>query len=179
MSFVQGVMQFVGIVLLCVLAAVVYGIVHDQITARICVEYFTVFHPPVIESDSPTLQGLVWGVIATWWVGLGLGVPLAIAARAGAWPQRDIAWCVRPVTILMLICGACALIAGLVAYLLQSSSALHLSPSYVQRLPSGHRYGFLIAAFAHNASYASGFIGGWILIFGTAYGRWRESRRRR
>jgi len=31
----------VGIVLLCVAAAVVYGIVHDQITARVCVEYFT------------------------------------------------------------------------------------------------------------------------------------------
>ena len=37
-------MQSLGIVLMCVAAAVLYGIAHDQITARVCVEYFTI--PP-------------------------------------------------------------------------------------------------------------------------------------
>ena len=66
-------MQFMAIVVLCIVSSVVYGIVHDQITARICVEYFTIGHPPVFETDDPTLLGLGWGVIATWWVGAGLG----------------------------------------------------------------------------------------------------------
>jgi hypothetical protein len=72
------VVRFVSIILLCIVAAVIYGVVHDQITARICVEYFTIGHPPVFGTDDPTLLGLGWGVIATWWVGLILGFPLAL-----------------------------------------------------------------------------------------------------
>jgi len=71
------------IVLLCIVAAVVYGIIHDQITARICIEYFTVFHPPMFATQSPTLQGLGWGIIATWWAGAIVGVLLRSAARSG------------------------------------------------------------------------------------------------
>ncbi len=36
-------MKFWGIVLMCTLGAIAYGIVHDQVTIRICPEYFTVF----------------------------------------------------------------------------------------------------------------------------------------
>ena len=43
-------MKFWGIVLLCVASAAVYGIVHDQVTARICVEYFTIGHAPVFDT---------------------------------------------------------------------------------------------------------------------------------
>lgn len=35
-------MQTAGINLLAVIAAILYGIVHDQVTARICLEYFTI-----------------------------------------------------------------------------------------------------------------------------------------
>lgn len=73
-------MQAIRIILLCICSAIFYGIVHDQITARICVEYFTIGHPPVFNTDSPTLLGFGWGVIATWWVGLILGLPLSLAA---------------------------------------------------------------------------------------------------
>ncbi len=41
-------MEFAKIIGLCILAAIGYGIVHDQVTARICVEYFTVFHAPIL-----------------------------------------------------------------------------------------------------------------------------------
>ena len=53
----------IGTTILC---CVIYGIIHDQITARLCVEYFTVFHPPVFATQNPTLLGLGWGIIATW-----------------------------------------------------------------------------------------------------------------
>jgi len=70
-------MQFLKIVGLGVLAAIGYGIVHDQVTVRVCLEYFTIFHPRLISSTSPTLLALAWGVAATWWVGLPLGLGLA------------------------------------------------------------------------------------------------------
>ena len=80
-------MESLKIVLVCIAAAVLYGIVHDQFTARACIEYFTVFHPPVFRTQSPTLLGFGWGIIATWWVGAILGVLLALTARAGPRPK--------------------------------------------------------------------------------------------
>ena len=45
-------MKSLGIVLMCIFAAVCYGIAHDHVTARVCVEYFTVGHPPVTGPES-------------------------------------------------------------------------------------------------------------------------------
>src|SRR5260370_36733472 len=106
-------MQAIAILVISILAAVIYGVLHDQVTARICVEYFTVGHPPVFHTDDPTLLGIGWGIIATWWVGLLLGVPLAIVARAGSRPKRSARSLVRPIAILMGANAVCALIAGI------------------------------------------------------------------
>jgi hypothetical protein len=78
-------------------AAILYGVIHDQITARVCLEYFTVFHPPIFETQSPTLLALGWGVIATWWMGAFLGVLLAIAARVGSRPKLSAVNLLKPI----------------------------------------------------------------------------------
>ena len=44
--------EAIRIALFATLAAIVYGIVHDQVTAHLCVEYFTIAHPPV-SSQAP------------------------------------------------------------------------------------------------------------------------------
>jgi hypothetical protein len=54
-------MHSLAIIGLCILSAVAYGIVHDQISARICVEYFTIGHPPIFDTDDSTLLGIGWG----------------------------------------------------------------------------------------------------------------------
>jgi uncharacterized protein YneF (UPF0154 family) len=38
-------MEAFKIAVLCIIAAVLYGIVHDQFIARIYIEYFTISHP--------------------------------------------------------------------------------------------------------------------------------------
>jgi hypothetical protein len=43
------------LILVCVAAAIFYGVILDQITARICNEYFTVFHPPVFATRFPNV----------------------------------------------------------------------------------------------------------------------------
>src|SRR6266566_3553662 len=110
-------MQALGIVIVSILAAVIYGIAHDQVTARICVEYFTIGHPPVFATDDPTLLAIGWGTIATWWVGALLGVPLAIAARAGSRPKRDLKSLIRPIATLMAVNALCATMAGAIGWL--------------------------------------------------------------
>src|SRR6266545_7806607 len=102
-------MASMRIVLLCVLAAVVYGITQDQVTARVCVEYFTIGHLPLFETSSPTLLALGWGTVATWWVGLPLGLALSVAARAGSEPRRSARDLIRPIARLLGVVGACAI----------------------------------------------------------------------
>lgn len=80
-------MESLKIVVLCVLAAAAYGVIHELVTARICIEYFTILHPAIFPTTSPTLLALGWGILATWWVGAILGVLLALAARAGSRPR--------------------------------------------------------------------------------------------
>src|SRR5215475_1002615 len=110
-------MESFKIILSCVIAAVSYGIVHDQFTAHICVEYFSVFHPPVFPTDSPTMLALGWGLIATWWVGASLGVLLAIAARAGRRKKISAEELWQPILKLLLVMAIAATLSGLTGYL--------------------------------------------------------------
>src|SRR5436853_3165584 len=94
-------MESFKIVLLCMITACFYGVLQDQVTARVCIEYFTIGHPPIFATTIPTLLALGWGVLATWWVGVLLGVPLTLAARTGCRPKlvaRDFG---RPLLLLM------------------------------------------------------------------------------
>ena len=117
-------MQSLAIVLLCVAAAVVYGVLHNQVTARVCVEYFTIGHPPLFYTDSPIRLAIGWGVIATWWVGLILGILLALAARAGYPPPVPVERLVRPVLRLLLVMGTVAILAGTVGFFLGHASTI-------------------------------------------------------
>ena len=149
-------MQVVAIIIASVLAAITYGIIHDQVTARICVEYFTIGHPRLIDSDSPTVLGLFWGVVATWWVGLPLGIGLAVAARAGLRPKLTWSQLVRPLGVLLCSMFTVAILAGLIGYFTSSAGV------------------FLTAGWAHSASYLSGILGGIVLWIVTWRRRGKE-----
>jgi hypothetical protein len=155
-------MQSLKIIVVCVLAAIGYGIVHDQITARICVEYFTIFHPPIFGgTQSPTLLAFGWGVIATWWVGVTLGIPLSVIARAGKWPQLTAVDLLPMIRNLLLFMAVAALCAGITGY-------FHgIMPRYIAgSLPPEIHRRFVADLWAHIASYASGFIGGIVVWIG-------------
>lgn len=48
----------------------ILGIGVDLVTAHVAVEYFTVHHPHVVDSNAPLVMALVWGIGASWWCGL-------------------------------------------------------------------------------------------------------------
>jgi hypothetical protein len=157
-------MHSVNIVLLSILAAITYGILHDQITARVCVEYFTIGHPPIFGTDDPTLLALGWGVFATWWVGLLLGVPLAVAARAGGWPKRSVGSLILPMVTLLAVMAGCALIAGIVGWLLGSAGMVFLVGPKAVEVPAEKHSAYLADLWAHSASYFVGFVGGIFVV---------------
>lgn len=157
-------METAKIIVLCVIAACVYGIVHDQVTAHVCVEYFTIGHPPVLGgTDSPVLLGLIWGVIATWWVGLPLGVMAALAVRIGRWPKQTARQLVRPIGILLLVMGALALVAGVIGFVLGEQNTVWLLEPLASKVPPDRHALYLADLWAHLASYASGVLGGIVL----------------
>jgi hypothetical protein len=156
-------MEFVKIVFLSIAAAICYGILHDQVTARICVEYFTVFHPPVFPTDSPTLLGLGWGVIATWWLGAFLGVILAIAARAGSRSKVTARELVRPILRLLAVMALSAFLFGTTGYVLARRGVIS-PPLWIKGMLPQYSYNaFMADWWAHNASYAAAALGGIVL----------------
>jgi hypothetical protein len=167
-------MRALAIIALCIGSAVVYGILHDQITARVCVEYFTIGHPPVFPTDSPTWLGLGWGIIATWWVGLLLGVPLAIAARVGRRPKRSVRSLVRPIFRLLSCMAVAAFVAGLTGFFLGRTGVFTLIEPMASRVPPERHVWFLADLWAHDASYLVGFAGGIVVTVRVWMGRGRD-----
>jgi hypothetical protein len=151
-------MEFLKIVGMCVLAGVLYGVLHDQVTARVCVEYFTVFHPPVFATQSPTLLGIGWGVIATWWVGAILGVVLGLASRMGGRAKMTVRQIAPLVGRLLFLMGLCALVCGTLGYFFGTV------PEFVRgTLMAAKQRPFLFDWWAHCASYAVGILGGLVV----------------
>lgn len=166
-------MRSLAIVLLSILAAIAYGIAHDQVTARVCLEYFTVGHPgilPLEVFESPTWQGIAWGIVATWWVGLMLGVPLAVAARLGKRPKRPVRSLFRPVGRLLGAMALLALVMGLIGFGLGQLGVVRLVEPIASKVPQERHARYLAALWAHSASYAGGFVGGLVVIVGV----WRS-----
>lgn len=167
-----------AIVLLCVGAAVAYGLIHNQITARVCIEYFTIGHPRIFKSDSPTLHGLYWGIAATWWAGLLSGLLIATAARAGSWPMLT----VRNIWPLVLALVIVMAIAAWAAGSFGRSFAKTYPPeqpfrAWGSEVPANRYADFMACAYAHGASYQAGFLGSVVVAGVVAARRWRRAGR--
>jgi hypothetical protein len=164
-------MEVLKILALSVAAAITYGILQDHVTARICVEYFTIGHPPVFNTDDPTLLAFGWGTLATWWVGVLLGLPLAFVARYGSRPQVAARELVRPLALLMACAGLFAFLAGLTGYMAAQAGWVGLVEPMASLIPRERHILFITDLWAHLAAYVVGFGGGIVL--------WMQTWRRR
>ncbi|HXH38154.1 MAG TPA: hypothetical protein VNN08_05975 [Thermoanaerobaculia bacterium] len=165
-------MRFLGIIALAVLAGITYGILHDQVTARVCVEYFTIGHPPIFRTTSPTLLAIGWGIVATWWVALPLGFSLACAARLGERPKRSASELVRPLVVLLGAMALLALVSGVTGYALATNKSIPIEPWVAGSIEPSKQAAFIADWWAHTASYFGGFVGGMLLCLWV----WRSRR---
>jgi hypothetical protein len=156
--------ESVKIVLFSVLAAVGYGVIHDQVTAHLCVEYFSIAHPPIFPTQSPFLLALGWGVIATWWVGLPLGLAAAGAAQIGSRGRLGFAD-LRPMIVMLLVVMAVgAVLAGATSAYLVATGRISVPGGWGPFIPQSKWLAFSADAGAHLASYMVGLFGGLFLI---------------
>lgn len=166
--------QAILIIGLAVLASVTYGIIHDQITARICVEYFTIGHVPILGgTQDPTLLAFGWGFLATWWVGVMLGIPVAFVCQTGSMVTKSAKDLVVPLGVLMVSSGLLACAAGIVGYSLASRGQIELVGRMAELVPPEKHVAFLTDLWIHNASYAGGFLGGIVLMIWIVIDRYR------
>ncbi len=153
-------MEFLKIWFLSILAAVTYGILHDQVTAHLCVEYFSIAHPMILPLTSPTLLALEWGVLATWWVGAFLGILLAFAARLGPRKKISMRDTIRPLIKLLLCMAAGAFVAGVAGFYFSRVGLVSLHGWLASAIPAAKHSRFIADWWTHSASYLIGFVGG-------------------
>ncbi len=148
-------------------AAIVYGIVHDQISVRISPPYLLDWHPEIVSTRDPTRVALAWGVVATWWFGLILGVVLAAAATLGNRPMAPWRCIVQSTGFVFAI----AAVATAVAFGITRGFGLELPVSFgpiYTNLPKNGRLAFAQTATMHETSYDAAAIAtlvaaGWIV----------------
>jgi hypothetical protein len=157
-------MQKAKIILFCTAAAVAYGIVHDQVTVRLCVEYFTIAHPPLFHATSPAVLGLCWGIAATCGVGALLGVVLAEVSQSAGLPPTPIRHIFRPIGGLLAIMAISASLAGLLGFELSRRSIIAIPAAFKDLIPASRHDRFMAVWFAHAASYLVGLAGGLAVI---------------
>jgi hypothetical protein len=147
-------------VFLTVVIAGLYGIAHDEITYSISHEYFTKFkyiqfdiNPTNLLTDREAVA--IIGFLATWWVGLIIGIVLASVALI----YPDHVSMRKAVMSAILIVFITAILFGFFGYL---QGKYYLTRTGVDWwLPANleHKNDFIIVGSIHNFSYLGGAAG--------------------
>ena len=156
-------MESLKIWLLTIGATIAYGIAHDQVTARVSIEYFTVGHQEIFQTTSPTLIALGWGILATWWVGALMGLIFALVARFGSRPKTALRELLVPGGVLLACVGFTALVAGIAGFFAARAGLVSLGGYLATEVPAGGHARFIADLWAHTASYVAGLAGGSLL----------------
>lgn len=172
-------MEFGGAVLISIATAVTYGILNDCITSSICLQYFTRgFQRKMSETwpnnwcrdwaqdeTSPLKVALVWGVLATWWLGAGLGIAIGAAAEAKHFDPVDL---IKPAIWAIFFMLACSVGAGIKAYFDIKAKGPSYTARHISDLNGEFPYAidqnqlgrYEIVMHMHNMAYLAGVLAG-------------------
>ena len=158
---------FSGIIFISIVAAGLYGIIHDQITYSISPEYFTKFkyrqfgfEPAWFGGDRPTVA--VIGFLATWWTGLFIGFGLGLTALIFNDHKAMRAAANRAIFIVMAI----AMISGFAGFLYGKFVLADAGVDWWLPNDLQNKAAFITVGSIHNFSYLGGLLG---LVVGIVY----------
>ncbi len=139
--------RFLTTVLGSVGLACLLGICLDVVTANVAVEYFTVHHPRIVETERPSLLAIVWGIGASWWFGAISGVIVgAINHRREEplQPIRILRWSAIACFVLWLI---------MIAILISVLAFANTIPEEIRRPTFDYDRRIMSVAMAHQFEY--------------------------
>jgi hypothetical protein len=161
---------------LCIVAMTLYGMVQDQVSVRLSCEYFTIGHPPIEGLHDPTLLGLAWGFLGSWWGGLLLGMALGLTATLGKKPGLTVGEVFPGVACLLLAMAIVTGITGGSAYYNGNIVHLRLGGSLGMAIPGDRHLLFFTVACAHFGTYVTAIAGSLLLCGWAAWLRARKAR---
>ena len=158
-----------------------YGILHDQVTYSVSEEYYTKFKfrqfglddwgmghnigtdkAPEIKLNQPRFGAAIVGTLATWWVGLFIGIVLGLIGlihRNGKQMLKVTFKAIILTTFIALITGLLGLAYGKV-FLVENPPYWYYPSNLIDKTS------FIMVGSMHNFSYLGGIIG---LIVGVTY----------
>lgn len=155
-------------------AMVGYGILQDQVSARLCPEYFTVAHPPVPGLKNPTLLGIAWGFLGSWWGGLLMGYFVGLAATLGPRPPLTLRDVVRPMLVLLVVVGVMTALTGVNVWRHAELLGVSLDPFLKRMVPADRHRWLMVVACYHFTAYTTATLASIVLCAWV----WRERAKR-
>jgi len=154
---------FAQFLVLAILAAALFGAVHDQISYTVSHEYFTKFKFHQFGLLDPAVpervRAAIVGVLASWWMGIPVGILCGAASfiqRTGSAMRRAL-YQTLPVVLGFALLFA---LAGLVYGFFQTST-FNLANYPGWFVPTGleNPRRFICAGYMHNSAYIGGALG--------------------
>lgn len=155
---------FILIIFISVLLASFYGALHDQITYTISSEYFTIYKFDQFGfsdwgNNNPRATTALIGILATWWVGLFIGVFQGLVGLIHKTPKLMFQYTFKAILITLGI----TIMFGVIGYLIeQLNPETYTDCCYPYAIKDGKS--FQIVGSIHNYSYTGGEIGAFIGI---------------
>ena len=133
-----------------VIYSMLFGVAFDLVTAHMAVEYFTIHHPKVVESQSPLVMAFVWGIGASWWFGLICAITLwqYNARRPNPMQFYSILALVRRALVIIWIV--------MMSILLGIYCVFALVPAYQRKVSFEHDRRLMSVAITHQTEYVLG-----------------------
>jgi hypothetical protein len=147
-------------VVIAIIVAGLYGIVHDQISYSVAPEYFTKFkfnQFGLTDAAFPErVRASIIGFLASWWMGLPVGLLVGAAGFIHRGPQRMLKISLCSIVIAVgftLLFGLCGLLYGYIQT--RHVELAHYQNWFIPEDVTDLRR-FLCAGHMHNASYLGG-----------------------
>ena len=153
-----------------------YAMLQDQVSARLCPEYFTVLHNPIPGVTGPTLLGVCWGFLGGWWGGVVLGYVAGLLATLGPRPKLEPRELVRPLALLIGAVAGCTALTGVSVWRHAQMMGVTLDPGMADAVPVRRHVALLTVACYHLVAYASAIVGGVVLCVWVAAERRKRAK---
>ncbi len=141
----------------------VFGVLMDQVSARLCPEYFTVLHSPIPGLTDPTLVGVVWGVLGAAGGGVALGYAAGLAATVGRRPPLSTRELVRPMVVTVGAVAAAVAITGVSVWYNAHGLGVRLDAAVGDAIPAQRHVAALNVGCYHLTAYAASVLGSVVL----------------